>query len=269
MRRLSRFGAAQLILLAGFWPSVTVLAQPTDLPAAAATTDKFPPGVRTITTPSGVVYADLTSRTLYGLDMRTVMRAGPDPALYCTGPCAADWEPLLAPATARPNIRYPVEYGGDPNLPAGFVQVPSAPDWTIIQGAAGPQWVYKGWHLVFVRKGGGAGSTRFDGAERQTWNTLKYIPPLPTFVAPSNVKVVWHTDAYALADAKGRLLFSGTCASNCSGWEPFAGGLASASVGQWQVSITGDGPQWTYRGQRVFVMSDAHSLPDNGKVLHP
>ena len=60
----------------------------------------------------------------------------------------------------------------------------------MIAGPAGPQWVYKGWHTVYVRNGDGCASTRFDGAENQTWNTLKFVPPMPVVEAPAGIRAV-------------------------------------------------------------------------------
>lgn len=259
--------ALSLLALLAAWPHAA-LAQPADLPIAPATTASYPTGVRVKQMPGRAVYTSKAGLTLYGLDMRTVLRAGPDPALYCTGPCAEQWEPLLAPAGSAPNIKFPAGFRSPP-LPPGFVQPQAAPDWSVIRGAQGPQWVYKGWHLVFVRRGDKPGSTAFDGAERLSWNTLKFIPPVPKLIAPGGVQAVWFEGAYALADAKGRLLFSGKCAEACAQWEPFAGGMASTGLGQWKVGTAGDLPQWSYRAAPVYVAPDAESVPAGGKVLRP
>jgi hypothetical protein len=61
------------------------LAQPVDLPLAPATAATFPPGVTVAKTPTGPVYTDARGRTLYGLDLRTLVRWGADPAQYCKG----------------------------------------------------------------------------------------------------------------------------------------------------------------------------------------
>ena len=60
-----------------------------------------------------------------------------------------------------------------------FIQNQKAPDWTVIQGAQGPQWVYKGWHMVFVRKGEAPGSAAHEGDGNLSWNTMKFVPPVP------------------------------------------------------------------------------------------
>jgi predicted lipoprotein with Yx(FWY)xxD motif len=250
-------------LLAG-----AALAQPIDLPLAAATTTIYPPGVKVITTPLGPAYGNRKGLTLYGLDMRTLLRAGPDPAQYCTGPCAEQWEPLLAPKGALPNIEFPKGGGSNQPIPTGFVRPQQAPDWTIIAGPQGPQWVYKGWHLIFTRRGDKRAATEFDGAEARSWNVLRFIPPLPSVIAPSGVKPQFVEGAYALTDKDGRLLFTGTCAAPCT-WSPFAGGMASAGVGAWKIDSAGDSPQWTLHGVQVFVSSNASEVPTGGKVLRP
>lgn len=249
-------------------------AQPADMPIPAATTDKYPQGVRVARTPTGAVYADSKGRVLYGMDMRTLLRWGPDPSQYCVDQCAVDWSPLLAPAGAEPNIVYPrdVERGqrrAPP--PPGFYTQRDAPDWTVIAGPQGPQWVYKGWHLVFVRRGEKPGSIAFDGAEGKTWNTLKFVPPVPKITAPTNVQAIAMDGGYALADSDGRVLFAGDCGDSCADWRPFGAGMASAGVGEWAVSRTGDTPSWTYRGQPVFVAQDdePNKAAPWGKLLRP
>ena len=86
------------------------LAQPADLPIPAATTNRYPPGVRVTKSDQGPVYANSEGSVLYGMDMRTLLRFGSDPSLHCTGTCAEAWEPLLAPAGSQPNIRFPAGF---------------------------------------------------------------------------------------------------------------------------------------------------------------
>lgn len=270
-----RLMAALPVLL----PSAAALAQPADLPIPAATTTTYPPGVSVAETARGPVYVDAQGRTLYGMDMRTLLRWGSDPAKYCKDDCAQLWEPVLAPAGAKVNIAYPQGFGRRPGQQAApmapdpdFHSNPQkAPDWTIIQGTQGPQWVYKGWHMVFARRGDKPGSTEFDGAEKLTWNTLKFVPPVPKVEAPANVSTIFVDGAYALADGEGRVLFTGDCGSECSSWKPLAGGMASRGVGQWKISRDGDTAQWTYNGKRVFVsqLADPTQVPEAGTVLRP
>ena len=74
-------------------------AQPVDLPIPAATTSEYPPGVSVKQTKAGPVYVDAKGRTLYGMDMRVLIRWAPDPSKYCKEACAETWAPLLAPAS--------------------------------------------------------------------------------------------------------------------------------------------------------------------------
>ena len=275
-----------------------VLAQPADLPIPAATTTTYPPGVTVRQTPAGPVYADARGRTLYGMDMRTLHRWAPNPALYCKDDCARLWEPLLAPAGSEPNIMYPRGFGGGQPPPAAGQRPPGqgappalqgerapgqaplphnmimnqrAPDWTVIAGPSGPQWVYKGWHMVYLRKGDRPGSTALDGADARTWNSLKFVPPVPALVAPAGVAARFVGGAYALADKDGRVLFTGTCAPDCSGWTPLRGGYASRGLGEWSVDATGEHPQWRWRGKPVYVSqdADADSAPGGTTILRP
>lgn len=264
------FGSCALAVLLSVvgLPSLAV-AQPADLPIAPATTSEFPPGVKVAKLPGGAVYTDAKGRTLYGMDMRTLLRWSPNPALHCTAACAESWEPMLAPAGSKPNIAYPT--GNRAALPEGMVRPERAPDWTIIDGAQGPQWVYKGWHMVFTRKGDQPGSTEFEGAEDMVWNTLKFVPPAPKPEAPGNVSTVLHDGAYAFADTNGRLLFSGTCQSDCGQWAPLSAGLASRGLGDWTVSRSGPQPQWLYRGKPVFISQEAEAagVPAGAEILRP
>jgi predicted lipoprotein with Yx(FWY)xxD motif len=245
------------------------VAQPVDLPIPPATTATYPPGVKVATTPSGSVYTDAKGRTLYGMDMRMLLRWAPDPAQHCQGACAETWEPLLAPAGSKPNVAYP--HGNREAPPEGFVQPQKAPDWTIIAGPQGPQWVYKGWHVVFTRKGDQPGSTAFDGSDDYVWNTLKFVPPAPEPVIPGNVSTVLVDGSYAFADADGRVLFAGNCGAECTGWTPLPASLASRGRGEWSVSRQGDVPQWLYRGKPVFVTRDDDkiSVPTGAEILRP
>jgi predicted lipoprotein with Yx(FWY)xxD motif len=249
--------------------SVDVSAQPVDLPIAAATTHQYPPGVQVVATKAGPVYANQQGQTLYGMDMRTVLRAGPDPALYCTGNCTDIWEPLLATPDATPNVQFPKSGGPNAQPPPGFVMPQRAPDWAIIKGPQGPQWVYKGWHMVYTRKGDASGSTSHDGLGNRVWNTLKFVPPVPVIVAPGNVQVKFTDGAYALANGNGHLLFTGSCKAPCQVWRPFPAAMASAGIGEWHVSSVGDTPQWLYRGAPVFVSDETDNVPKGGKVLQP
>jgi len=250
-------------------------AQPVDLPIPPATTTEYAAGIRVAEAVDQPVYTAKDGRTLYGLDMRTLQRWSPDPAMFCKTGCD-DWEPILAPADAEPNIVYPGGFGSSRRAAQaklaeeGFITNPQkAPDWTVIEGPFGPHWVYKGWHMVFVRKDDKRGSTEFDGADEFRWNTLKFIPPVPELVAPPNVASAFLDGAYALTDNNDRLLYTGKCRNGCSDWRPLHAGMASLGIGNWKVSTDGDLPQWAYRGKPVFVSDSGDAVPDGGTILRP
>lgn len=269
------------------------LAQPVDLPLPPASAAEYPAGVKVAKAGGGQVYVDSRGRTLYGMDMRTLIRWAPDPAQYCQAECAAEWEPLLAPTGSQANIAFPKGFGdrqrqapqgqgapqqgqapqqaGTPGAAPVALQPQNAPDWTIIAGPQGPQWVYKGWHMVFTRKDDKRGSTQFDGAQDFTWNTLKYVPPVPKLEAPATVGTVLVDGQYALADKEGRVLFTGKCKADCAGWVPLPGGMASRGIGNWTISEAGERPQWLYGGKPVFVSQEADpkTIPASATILRP
>lgn len=246
-------------------------AQPADLPLAPAQSTELPAGVTIAETVKGRVYATRGGVTLYGMDMRTLLRWSPDPAQHCTGACAEKWEPLLAPADARPNIRYPKGFGDRGAEAEGFVKPQEAPDWTVIAGPQGPQWVFKGWHMVFTRRGSPPGSTAHDGEDDHVWNTLKYVPPRPQLVGPAQVVPVFAGGDWLLADREGRILFTGQCRRDCADWLPLPAGMANRGLGRWRIDSRGDAPRWLYRGKGVFVSPEADpaTIPPGGTALRP
>jgi predicted lipoprotein with Yx(FWY)xxD motif len=250
----------------------TAGAQPVDLPIPAAKTSQYPPGISVRNTATGPVYVNARNQTLYGMDMRTVIRWSPDAAQYCQAECAKDWQPILAPEGSRPNIKFPTGPNANSRQPppAGFVAPQSAPDWSVIVGPAGPQWVYKGWHLVFVHNGDKPGSSKYDGTDNLTWNTLKFVPPVPQVAAPPGIKPVFHKGAYLLADIGGHALFTGRCGKGCA-WTPFAAPLAGRGMGDWAVDVSGELPQWRWKGRKVYVSQkdDPMMAPAEAKVLRP
>lgn len=284
-----RIGYAITAMMALCMTASSAWAQPADLPIPAATTSDYPAGIHVGSAGGVPVYVDQAGRTLYGMDMRTLLRAGADTSKYCQADCAERWEPVLAPAGSKPNIMFPRGFGDRQRPPAAggapaaapssgaaaagteFVQNQKAPDWSIIEGPQGPQWVYKGWHMVYVRKGEAPGSATHDGDENMVWNTLKYVPPVPKLTAPVNVATAFVEGAYALVDNEGRLLFTGDCASDCADWRPLAGGVASRGLGDWAVSREADKPQWLYRGKPVFVAAgpSPDDMPAGAAVLRP
>ena len=244
-------------------------AQPVDFPIAPADGTALPPGVRIVKSKDGRVYAGPKGQVLYGMDMRTVLRWAPDPARYCTQDCQRDWTPLLAPPGTRPNIRYPAGFE-KPGEAADTLDPREAPDWTVIEGAQGSQWVYKGWHLVFTQRAGSRSAAAPDAIGGMTWNTLKFVPHPPAIEAPGTVATAFFDDAYALTDKDGRVLFTGKCNGDCS-WQPLAAPMAAGALGDWKVTLDGDRSAWTLKGRPVFVSTEAdpHAVPGGAKVLRP
>lgn len=289
---MTRHGLPILLLAAALAPAA-VWAQPVDLPIPPATTTEYPAGVATAKVGDGMVYVDAQGHTLYGMDMRAgLLRFSPNPAMYCKDACAQEWEPLLAPAGSKPNIKFPMGFGRPPTPPAGAAGAAAggarppapagniagdglftpanAPDWTIIDGPSGPQWVYKVWHMVYVRKDEKPRSATAEGAGGMTWNTLKFVPPVPKLTAPSGVGTAFVDGAYVLADKEGRVLFTGKCGKDCTDWQPLSGGMASSGFGDWQVSHVADQPQWLYKGKPVFFSPQGGTkVPGKGIALRP
>jgi predicted lipoprotein with Yx(FWY)xxD motif len=294
----------QVLAFAALLSPAVAWAQPVDLPIPPATTTEYPAGVSVAKVGGGMVYVDAQGHTLYGMDMRAgLLRFSPDPAQYCKDACAQEWVPLLAPPGSKANIKFPMGFGRPPAPPAGaagaapgrpaapltadqaaYGRVPTAanlagdglftpnnaPDWTIIEGPNGPQWVYKVWHMVYVRKGEKPRSATAEGAENMTWNTLKFVPPVPQMAAPTGIGATFVDGAYVLADKDGRVLFTGKCSKDCTGWVPLSGGMASNGFGEWQVSHEADQPQWLYRGKPVFISQEGGSkIPGKGMALRP
>jgi predicted lipoprotein with Yx(FWY)xxD motif len=272
---MARRAFALLAALACNIGFASAYAQPADLPIAPANSAKLPDGIsvnRKIPTP---VYTDSRGRTLYGLDMRTVLRWSPDPSKYCSDECLTLWEPIHAPKGSVANIGFPgapsdspAKADPSPDIPA-LVENRSAPDWTIIDGPTGPQWVYKGWHMVFTRRGDKKGSIAFDGADGMTWNTLKFVPAPPELVAPAGIAVVLFQGNYIFADKTGNLLFTGTCTDRCDGWSPLPAGLANQGIGKWQVLRNHDVATWSFGGAQVYRSDQTGAVPTGATLLRP
>jgi predicted lipoprotein with Yx(FWY)xxD motif len=178
---------------------------------------------------------------------------------------------IARPAEAGPSPAQLAAFYGMGGAPAGMYTQQNAPDWTVVDGPAGPQYVYKGYNLVYVRKGDKPHAAAFDGADGQIWNTLKFIPPVPKLTAPGGVGATFVKDVYVLTDKDGKLLYTGRCGKDCVSWTPLAAGVASLGVGEWTVDRSTDRPQWRYRGKPVFVASDDRlaGLPRSTVALRP
>ncbi|RJF94290.1 hypothetical protein D3876_06380 [Sphingomonas cavernae] len=249
--------------------------QASDMDILAAASDRFPEGISVKAVEGDSVYVDRRGLTLYGMDVRAVTGRTGKPFVYCSGPCLDEWQPLLAPPGSTQAPVSP-EFGGSRIAPGGedAQKASDGGDWTVMPGPAGPQWTYKRVHLVFTRKGDRPGSTAHDGDDSYTWNTLKYVPPVPEFAAPPNVEARFIDGAYVLADTQGNLLFSPkakSCAEPCAGWLVFASGMARRGMGEWAVRQGEDHAQWVYGGKPVYRIrsSNLADIPAEAVLLNP
>lgn len=204
-----------------------------------------PAGVSIGQTKSGAVFVDARGMTLYALNARLAGSRSGASLKYCVGPCTSVWSPLAAQANS-----------------------PAAGLWTVVDGAQGPQWAYKGNPVFTYLQDKVPGSRAGDGYD-DLWTAIAYVPPPPQIVAPASVTVAFVDGAYIMTDRKGRALFTGSCASGCE--QPLVGGMASVPIGDWKVTRSGDRPQWTYRGKAVYVSQNEHKtqVPDGVAVLRP
>jgi predicted lipoprotein with Yx(FWY)xxD motif len=217
------------------------------LPAMAAQTDA-PPGVSPARSGLGAIYADAQGMTLYAMNQRQARARSGVALKYCAGPCAAIWTPLTATADTAP-----------------------IGDWTVVEGAQGPQWAFKGDPVFTYAADHAPGSTAGDGYD-DLWSAIRYVPPAPTLKAPSIVQPVFVDGAYFLADGAGHPLHTSTasaqCGANCT---PLGAGLANRDIGDWTVLRDGDRPHWAYRGKPVYVgtADDLAHLRAAGELLRP
>lgn len=295
-RRLA-LAAAALLLLPLTTPAV---AQNRYFPIPAANSTELPPGIAVRKTAEGDVYVDAKGRTLYGMDFRTLYLESLNPAKFCSGACAEVWEAVAPPAntppTPEPELgRFAAAFGsetrnispeakrilanqvGAAQAGLGFQGGPEkpGPDWTVTEGANGPQLMYKRTNLVFVRKGDKPGSLKWDGEDKMRWNALRYVPPAPKVVTPPNVGILFVAGGYALADKDDRVLFTQgrpKCRQGCEAPKPFTAGLISKGVGDWTIARDGDVAQWLYRGKPVFVNDGkpkSADIPAGAAILRP
>jgi predicted lipoprotein with Yx(FWY)xxD motif len=287
------------------------VAQPRDqnIPPAFSTT--LPAGISVKKTPIGDVYVDAQGRTLYGMATGNLRLDTRNPNIWCSGACLDTWQPVTPPAgiAAAPAIAAPAFGGGGGGGQANAQQAqliaaaqagnaqaraalqqqggggqggggrggrgappPSGPDWTMVQGVNGPQLMYKRVHLVYTRKGDVPGSTKWDGQDNFLWNVLRYVPPVPKIVAPTNVVPLYVGGAYAMVIKDDNFVLY-TCATACAKAVPFKTGIVSQGVGDWTVSRSGDTPQWMYQGKPVFISQGkpktVEGLPVGAAVLRP
>ncbi|MET0363932.1 MAG: hypothetical protein ABW169_04700 [Sphingobium sp.] len=216
--------------------------------SAGNSDDNRPASVHVGSSSLGAIHVDAQGRTLYAMDMRTLRSRYGAGADYCKGPCATTW-------TAVPAAQGAISTGR----------------WTVVKGATGPQWAWNGNPVFTFAKDTGAGSIAGNGYD-DMWAVIAYTPPPPKLVAPATIRPVYAADGYVLANAEGRLLFTqvgGTADS--TQWMPLTAGLASQSVGQWQVSRDADRPRWLFKGQPVYVAQGKSpaDLPSGTAPLRP
>jgi predicted lipoprotein with Yx(FWY)xxD motif len=216
---------------------------------AATADDGHPADVLSGKTNSGLAYTDSRGMTLYAMSMRYAgfLAQGGNALKYCSDECAKSWVALKAAADATP-----------------------VGSWKVVDGAAGPQWSYKG-DPVFTYVGDSAPGLSAGKERDDLFRLLTYIPPLPKITAPAPVKAVFVDEAYILEDGQGHALFTGgkSCGTDCRNWTAFEAGMASGSVGDWSISREGDHPQWAYRGVLVYISQEQQPTvaPATGSVL--
>jgi predicted lipoprotein with Yx(FWY)xxD motif len=142
----------------------------------AAPTDA-PLGVVARPTAMGAVLMTGAGKALYTYRPQGVTKAA------CLGDCLAAWRPMLAPAISQ-------AHG----------------DWSIVQGAGGGQWAYRGKPLFTY-----AGDTRFGdlhGAAEAGWTLATLQAPLKP---PSDIAVEMTVTGPVYADHDGRTVYVWTC----------------------------------------------------------
>ncbi len=312
-----------LVVLASAFLTVPAAAQTPNLPIPPASSAPLPPGISFKKTPLGDVYVDAQGRVLYGMDTRLLRLQTRSANTFCSGSCVETWKPVAAPAgmaalpptpnfgfggagaglivqaalggqaaqaalggqaaQAGQNIQAAIQGGGGGGGGLGRFAY-TGPDWAMVQGINGPQLMYKGWNLVFVRNGDAPGSTKWDGEAANVpnepairlWNALRYVPPVPKLVAPPNVAPLFIGGAYAMTDTRDHVLYvrdkPQKCNGACENPVPFRAGLVSQGIGDWTVSRAGEVAQWLYRGKPVFVSQGAPKsadVPAGATILRP
>jgi len=235
--------ATAMLLAAGAHAQMQVSQGPASPPDQG-----HPAGVSSGQSKIGPVYVDSRGLTLYAMSRRyaSPRSANFNGLKYCQGPCAQIWTAFAAPADAKP---------------VGL--------WSIVDGAQGPQWAYKGDPVFTYVQDGAPGAAGGDGYD-DLWKAIAYIPPVPKLEAPANVAAVYADGGYILADGQGRALYTGGKASDAS--LPFVAGLASLGVGKdWTVSRDGDRPQWEFQGKPVYVSQEnvPTKVPSEATTLRP
>lgn len=248
MRRAVAAGSLLCALLA---PLASASAQQGNDPAAAVGTDGFPAVVKVGQSALGEIFTSASGMTVYAMDARIARSRSGAGTDYCVGPCAKVWTPVPAAADAKPIGR-----------------------WSVVKGAQGPQWAFKG-NPIFTFQADRAPGSTAGNAYDDLWSVIPYVPPVPRISAPDSVKPLFVGRAYILADASGRALFAapdgGKCAGACESWSPLLAGMASRDVGDWKVVRDADRAHWSYRGRPVYVADEQAptAIPAGAVMLKP
>lgn len=232
MRTLLLTGAVSAALLDG-----SALADTPPQPAA-------PTVVTSQLIPGGMVYADVTGRTLYTYD-----RDAKPGKSACVDSCALDWKPLAAAWLANPTG-----------------------EWSVIKRDDGSrQWAYQGKPVYTFSGDHAVGESNGDGLGN-SWHAVvtsrKFLPPKVA---------IWHSDfgpAFATTDGKtlyvlAELRFNplGTkrhtganiglteCTGDCTKtWIPYPAPADAEAKEDWSVVTRDDGSkQWAYKGWPVYT----------------
>jgi predicted lipoprotein with Yx(FWY)xxD motif len=124
--------------------AATTETSPTETQTAALPDASFTPPATTADSSKGQILVDAGGKALYTFDTDTVGKSN------CTGECAVNWPPLLAPADAT---------GGG--------------DWSVVTRDDGTrQWAYKGKPLYTWLNDKQAGDVTGDGVN-DTWHLAK------------------------------------------------------------------------------------------------
>lgn len=217
----------------------------------------YPAGFTVQASPLGSVVADAAGKTLYAMNpdlsfRRIFERTRKDGLRFCTGPCAEMWKPMLA--------------SKDATGPEG---------WSVVEGAQGPQWAYRGGPVFTYARDGKPGDV--GGHEYEDmWLAVAYTPPPPAGLAvPPGVKPIVVDGEYVLADWQGNRLLAlprgKACDAACTNLQAFSAGMAAQGVGDWTVSARDQQAHWLYRGQKVLIASISFGgdLPKSLSLIRP
>ncbi len=234
---------------------VASIATPPGVTLQATRGTRSPAGV---VTPGPFAYADPDGKLAYIYDKDS--DAG---RAACTGPCAANWLPLAAPAAAQP-----------------------AGAWTVALGEGGQrQWAFKG-HPLYVPREVATGPNvlpyktcvpaRDASQPAPAEFCVALFSPSAGLMAPDGVAVrnLANANGVALVDGAGLTLYAfdgdvagdgQTClAKPCDrAWTPLVAPALARARGQFSIVKRADGtPQWAFRGRALYTYQ-GDSAPDD------